>query len=64
MLHIFVIQVELGFSFFAAPLVEADKETDEQNYIMWRLENGVAESSAEIPKGNFCTIDYLLPFYD
>lgn len=35
----------------AAPLVEADKETDESNYLLWRLEHGVAEGSAEIPKG-------------
>lgn len=36
---------------FAAPLVEADKETDEGNFLLWRLEKGVAEGSAEIPKG-------------
>lgn len=39
------------FIFIAAPLVEADKETDEQNYLLWRIENGVAEGSTEIPKG-------------
>ncbi|PIA50025.1 hypothetical protein AQUCO_01300631v1 [Aquilegia coerulea] len=33
------------------PLVEADKETSEQNYLQWRLEKGIAEGSAEIPKG-------------
>ncbi|KAI8031949.1 putative transferase [Camellia lanceoleosa] len=33
------------------PLVEADKETDEKNYLLWRLEKGVAEGSTEIPKG-------------
>ncbi|CAL5441451.1 unnamed protein product [Camellia sinensis] len=32
------------------PLVEADKETDEKNYLLWRLEKGVAEGSTEIPK--------------
>ncbi|KAL7214291.1 hypothetical protein ACSBR1_026663 [Camellia fascicularis] len=32
------------------PLVEADKETDEKNYLLWRLEKRVAESSTEIPK--------------
>lgn len=36
---------------YAAPLVEADKETDEGNFLLWRLEKGVAEGSAEIPKG-------------
>ena len=35
----------------AAPLIEADKETDEQNYLLWRLQKGVAEGSTEIPKG-------------
>ena len=35
----------------SAPLVEVDKETDEQNYLLWRIERGVAEGSAEIPKG-------------
>lgn len=34
-----------------APLIEADKETDEDNYILWRLEKGVAEGSTEISKG-------------
>jgi hypothetical protein len=33
------------------PLVEADKEVDEQYYLLWRLEEGVPEGSAEIPKG-------------
>ncbi|KAL0324416.1 UNVERIFIED_CONTAM: putative transferase, mitochondrial [Sesamum calycinum] len=33
------------------PLVEADKETDEGNFLLWRLEKGVAEGSTEIPKG-------------
>lgn len=37
--------------FVAAPLVEADKETDEENFVLWRFEQGVAEGPAEIPKG-------------
>lgn len=37
--------------FVAAPLVEEDKKTDEGNFLLWRLEKGVAEGSAEIPKG-------------
>ncbi|KAJ0039842.1 hypothetical protein Pint_28679 [Pistacia integerrima] len=40
-------------SFFlsvAAPLMEADKERGEENYVLWRLEKGVAEGSTEIPK--------------
>ena len=37
--------------FAAAPLVEEDKETDEGNFHLWRLEKGVAEGSTEIPKG-------------
>jgi len=32
-------------------LIEADKETDENNYLQWRVEKGVAEGSTEIPKG-------------
>jgi hypothetical protein len=39
----------LGLS--AAPIVEADKEADERHYLLWRIENGVAEGSTEIPKG-------------
>ncbi|KAL4384349.1 hypothetical protein GQ457_15G010090 [Hibiscus cannabinus] len=35
------------------PLVESDKETDEDNYVTWRLEKGVAEGSTEIPKATF-----------
>ncbi|RWW48008.1 hypothetical protein BHE74_00045968 [Ensete ventricosum] len=34
-----------------APLVEADKEVDEQQYLLWRLKKGVPEGSTEIPKG-------------
>ncbi|KAI5328637.1 hypothetical protein L3X38_028034 [Prunus dulcis] len=42
------------------PLVEADKETDEQNYFLWRIENGVAEGSTEIPKGEAIPLEYNL----
>lgn len=38
-------------SAFTAPLVESDKEADERHYQLWRIENGVAEGSTEIPKG-------------
>ena len=34
-------------------MVEADKETDEQDYHFWRIEKGVAEGSYEIPKGTY-----------
>ncbi|XP_057513882.1 putative transferase At4g12130, mitochondrial [Actinidia eriantha] len=42
------------------PLVEADKETDEKNYLLWRLEKGVAEGSTEIPKGEAMPLEYNL----
>ncbi|CAN4077893.1 unnamed protein product [Withania somnifera] len=42
------------------PLVEADKETNEENYLLWRLEKGVAEGSAEIPKGEAVPLEYNL----
>ncbi|CAJ2662381.1 putative transferase At4g12130, mitochondrial isoform X2 [Trifolium pratense] len=42
------------------PLIEADKETDEQNYLMWRIEKGVAEGSIEIPKGEAMPLEYNL----
>ncbi|PRQ38959.1 putative glycine cleavage T-protein barrel [Rosa chinensis] len=42
------------------PFVEADKETDEQNYLLWRIENGVAEGSTEIPKGEAIPLEYNL----
>ncbi|XP_026660892.2 putative transferase At4g12130, mitochondrial isoform X2 [Phoenix dactylifera] len=42
------------------PLVESDKETDEQNYLLWRLERGVAEGSTEIPKGEAIPLEYNL----
>ncbi|KAE8661791.1 hypothetical protein F3Y22_tig00113722pilonHSYRG00013 [Hibiscus syriacus] len=40
------------------PFVESDKETDEENYLMWRLEKGVAEGSTEIPKGEAIPLEY------
>lgn len=57
MVQMFYITVSLSVS---APLVEADKETDEQNYLLWRIENGVAEGSTEIPKGTYCKICFLV----
>ncbi|KAM7257839.1 hypothetical protein ACFE04_013580 [Oxalis oulophora] len=42
------------------PMVEADKEADEQNYLMWRVEKGVAEGSTEIPKGEAIALEYNL----
>lgn len=42
------------------PLVESDKETDEQNYLLWRIERGVAEGSTEIPKGEAIPLEYNL----
>ncbi|XP_062074223.1 putative transferase At4g12130, mitochondrial [Humulus lupulus] len=42
------------------PLIEADKETDEKNFILWRVENGVAEGSIEIPKGEAIPLEYNL----
>lgn len=40
------------------PLLEADNETNEQNYLQWRVENGVAEGSTEIPKGEAIPLEY------
>ncbi|KAL5226077.1 hypothetical protein ABZP36_012716 [Zizania latifolia] len=40
------------------PLVEADKEADERHYLLWRIENGVAEGSTEIPKGEAIPLEY------
>ncbi|KAL8539660.1 hypothetical protein ACS0TY_001321 [Phlomoides rotata] len=42
------------------PLVEADKETVEENFLLWRLEKGIAEGSAEIPKGEAIPLEYNL----
>ncbi|XP_072969165.1 putative transferase At4g12130, mitochondrial [Typha angustifolia] len=42
------------------PLVESDNEADEQHYLLWRLERGVAEGSTEIPKGEAIPLEYNL----
>nr|XP_043606362.1 putative transferase At4g12130, mitochondrial [Erigeron canadensis] len=42
------------------PMVEADTETDEGNYLLWRLERGVAEGSIEIPRGEAIPLEYNL----
>ncbi|AQL02278.1 aminomethyltransferase [Zea mays] len=42
------------------PLVESDKEADERHYQLWRIENGVAEGSTEIPKGEAIPLEYNL----
>ncbi|KZV45316.1 hypothetical protein F511_04054 [Dorcoceras hygrometricum] len=42
------------------PLVEADEETSEENFLIWRLEKGVAEGSIEIPKGSAIPLEYNL----
>ncbi|KAK9147898.1 hypothetical protein Scep_006655 [Stephania cephalantha] len=42
------------------PLVEADKETDELNYLLRRVEKGVPEGSTEIPKGEAIPLEYNL----
>ncbi|CAN1186079.1 Putative transferase At4g12130, mitochondrial [Linum perenne] len=42
------------------PLVEADKETNEENYLLWRVEKGVAEGSSEIRKGESIPLEYNL----
>ncbi|XP_038876818.1 putative transferase At4g12130, mitochondrial [Benincasa hispida] len=42
------------------PLIEADKETDEDNYVLWRLEKGVTEGSTEIQKGEAIPLEYNL----
>ncbi|KAK7406220.1 hypothetical protein VNO78_07840 [Psophocarpus tetragonolobus] len=57
--------VSLGFrgifpSNITPPLVEVDKETDEQNFLLWRIEKGVAEGSTEIPKGEAVPLEYNL----
>ncbi|KAH6804134.1 Glycine cleavage T-protein family [Perilla frutescens var. frutescens] len=46
--------------FVAAPLVEEGKEMDEINFLIWRLEKGVAEGTAEIPKGKAIPLEYNL----
>ncbi|GFY86224.1 glycine cleavage T-protein family [Actinidia rufa] len=52
--------VRLSPQLILTPLVEADKETDEKNYLLWRLEKGVAEGSTEIPKGEAMPLEYNL----
>ncbi|CAO2820053.1 unnamed protein product [Amaranthus hypochondriacus] len=42
------------------PLVEADKEAAEENYLLWRLDKGVAEGPNEIPKGEAIPLEYNL----
>ncbi|KAK2642533.1 hypothetical protein Ddye_024296 [Dipteronia dyeriana] len=42
------------------PLVEVDKETAKENYLLWRIEIGVAEGSTEIPKGEAMLLEYNL----
>ncbi|KAJ6426742.1 hypothetical protein OIU84_022351 [Salix udensis] len=42
------------------PLVEPGNETNELNYLLWRIENGVAEGSTEIPKGDAIPLEYNL----
>ncbi|KAI4370380.1 hypothetical protein MLD38_018738 [Melastoma candidum] len=44
----------------APPLVEVDKETVEDNFVLWRIEKGVAEGSTEIPKGEAIPLEYNL----
>nr|KYP67203.1 hypothetical protein KK1_013526 [Cajanus cajan] len=57
--------VSLGFqgifpSNITPPLIEVDKETDEHNFLLWRIEKGVAEGSTEIPKGEAVPLEYNL----
>ncbi|KAL6606263.1 hypothetical protein ACP70R_041916 [Stipagrostis hirtigluma subsp. patula] len=40
------------------PLVESDKQADERHYQLWRIKNGVAEGSTEIPKGEAIPLEY------
>ncbi|KAG8391792.1 hypothetical protein BUALT_Bualt01G0223800 [Buddleja alternifolia] len=42
------------------PLVESDKDADEGNFLLWRLDKGVAEGSTEIPKGEAIPLEYNL----
>ncbi|XP_024394841.1 putative transferase At4g12130, mitochondrial [Physcomitrium patens] len=42
------------------PLVEANTEVEEDYYLLWRLEQGVAEGSTEIPKGEAIPLEYNL----
>lgn len=42
------------------PLVESDTEVEEDYYLLWRIEQGVAEGSVEIPKGEALPLEYNL----
>jgi len=42
------------------PLVETGEEVEEDYYLLWRLEQGVAEGSTEIPKGEAIPLEYNL----
>ncbi|KAG6543440.1 hypothetical protein Mapa_015110 [Marchantia paleacea] len=42
------------------PLVTADQNVDDEYYLLWRLEQGVAEGSTEIPKGEAIPLEYNL----
>lgn len=42
------------------PLVEAQEETPEEHFWMWRYEHGVPEGPVEIPKGDAMPLEYNL----
>ncbi|CAI9093825.1 OLC1v1029407C1 [Oldenlandia corymbosa var. corymbosa] len=42
------------------PHVEADKEAEENHFVLWRLDKGIAEGSSEIPKGEAMPLEYNL----
>ncbi|XP_024399197.1 putative transferase At4g12130, mitochondrial isoform X1 [Physcomitrium patens] len=42
------------------PLVEAGTKVEEDYYLLWRMEQGVAEGSTEIPKGEAIPLEYNL----
>ncbi|EPS61980.1 aminomethyltransferase, partial [Genlisea aurea] len=42
------------------PLFEGDEMKDEEDYVLYRLERGVAEGSTEIPKGDAIPLEYNL----
>lgn len=46
-----VLRICFRGKMLAAPLVEAGEEVEEDYYLLWRMEQGVAEGSTEIPKG-------------
>ncbi|KAL3684878.1 hypothetical protein R1sor_002900 [Riccia sorocarpa] len=56
---------ELGFrgvfpSNTPPPLVTVDQTVGDENYVRWRLEQGVAEGSKEMPKGEAIPLEYNL----